>query len=239
MTFSSLQTDLQRYLERGTSVDAQVFAQLPRLINLAERAIARALKVSGFTTSVISQLQASVNTYAKPDRWRRTISMSYGSQSTLFLLTTEQGQPLGMESGPVLVQEVGSQPQNARVELFPRSLEYCRAYWPDSTQLAAPVFYADYDYQHWLIVPTPDFSYPWEIVYYQQPPLLDTTTTTNWLTEYAPNALLYRALLEATPFLKNDERIGTWKDFYTEEMANLNTEDLQRVVDRTAVRNED
>ena len=67
-----------------------------------------------------------------------------------------------------------------------------------------PEFYADYDYRHWLFAATPDENYPVEIVYYELPPLLDDAQQQNWLTDYAPNALLYGTLLEATPFLKND-----------------------------------
>ena len=47
MTFNSLITDLQQYLERGTSVDPTVFEQLPRLVNLAERDLAQTLKILG------------------------------------------------------------------------------------------------------------------------------------------------------------------------------------------------
>lgn len=211
MTFTNLQSDLRRYLERGYTTDPEVFVQLPRLITLAERAIARQLKISGFIVPVVSTLEAGVSVYAKPNRWRDTVSMNFGT----------------------------GEEQNTRVPILPRSYEYCRNYWPDSDVLGVPEFYADYDYNHWLIAPTPEIDYPWEILYYQLPALLDETNETNWLTEFAPNVLLYRALLEATPFLKNDERIATWKTFYDAEMAALDIEDLKRVADRAAVRNED
>lgn len=122
--------------------------------------------------------------------------------------------------------------------VFTRSYEYCRNYWPDATQTGAPQFYADYDYTHWLIVPTPNATYQAEILYYQLPELLDSAHQTNWLTEYAPNLLLYGALLEATPFLKNDERITTWQNFYQSAANALNQEDLKKILDRDATRTE-
>jgi hypothetical protein len=210
MTFNSLQEDLRRYLERGALVDTEVYEQLPSLINLAERAIATEMKFQGFINVVVSTLTQGVSVYQKPDRWRETVSMTFGTGLT----------------------------QNTRTSLFPREYEYSRAYWPDSDLESTPLFYADYDYTHWLITPTPDDDYPWEIVYYQQPPLLDASTQTNWLTDYAPNALLYRALLEATPFLKNDERIPTWSAMYGQQMQALHTQDLQKIVDRSATRKE-
>jgi hypothetical protein len=58
MTFETLKQDVQRYLERGATLasDPVVFEQIPRLINLAERRIARELKVQGFINVVTSDL---------------------------------------------------------------------------------------------------------------------------------------------------------------------------------------
>ena len=124
------------------------------------------------------------------------------------------------------------------VPILARAYEYCRKYWPDEAQTAAPEFYADYDYQHWLIAPTPASAQTLEILYYEQPRFLGEEFQTNWLTEYAPDLLLYATLLEATPFLKNDERIGTWQQYYDRAAQSLSSEDLKRVMDRTANRSE-
>lgn len=211
MTFNSLVADLQNYLERGTVSDPSVFNQLPTLINLAERAIATKLKIQGFLNNVTSNFAAGVGIYPKPNRWRETVSMEFGS------IVTAPATP-------------------RRTILKARSYEYCRQYWPTEGSIDIPKFYADYNYDWWLVVPTPDQSYPWQINYYQLPPLLDAANQTNWLTNYAPNMLLYRALIEATPFLKNDERIPTWQTLYQEQLQDLDVQDLQKVADREAVR---
>lgn len=212
MTFDSLKTDVQRYLERGSSsaTDPIVYEQIPKLINLAERRIARDLKIQGFQTVVTTTMQTSVCVMPKPDRWRETISINIGTGVT----------------------------NDVRKTLFTRSYEYCRTYWPDQTVLGEPVFYADYDYRHFLFAGTPDQDYPIEIVYYELPPLLDDEFQQNWLTNYAPNALLYGTLLEATPFLKNDERIPVWQQFYQMAVESLNTEDMKKIVDRSTTRQE-
>jgi hypothetical protein len=101
-----------------------------------------------------------------------------------------------------------------------------------------PEFYADYDYQHWLFAPTPAAGLSLEIIYNEMPALLDETNQTNWLTEFAPQLLLYGALLEATPFLKNDERIPVWQNMYDRAAAMLNGEDLAKILDRASVRKE-
>ena len=124
----------------------------------------------------------------------------------------------------------------SRTPIFARSYEYVRNYWPDEAQTGQPKFYADYNYNNWLIGPTPDDNYPIEILYYELPALLSDTNRTKWLTEYAPQLILYGALLEATPFLKNDERIQVWQGFYDRSMGAINKEDLQRITDRATER---
>lgn len=119
-----------------------------------------------------------------------------------------------------------------------RSYEYLRNYWPNEAETGAPEFYADYDYQHWLIAPTPNADSTLEVLYYEQPRFLDDEFQTNWITEYAPDLLLYATLLEAAPFLKNDERIPMWQALYDRAAQALNGEDLKRIMDRTANRSE-
>ena len=122
--------------------------------------------------------------------------------------------------------------------IFARSYEYLRNYWPDEQQTGTPKFYADYDYQHWLLAPTPDQPQVLEILYYEQPRFLGEDFQTNWLTEYAPDLLLYATLLEATPFLKNDDRIQMWQALYDRAAQALNGEDLKRITDRSSNRSE-
>tara|TARA_R100001015_G_C4629436_1_gene190292 strand:+ start:802 stop:1434 length:633 start_codon:yes stop_codon:yes gene_type:complete len=205
MTYDSLLVDLRRYLERGftQNSDQIVFDQLPRLVTLGERRIARELKIEGFIRAVNLPLAVGVSTYLKPDRWRDTTSMTVNGTA-----------------------------------IQARSYEYCRNYWPNEAETGTPQFYADYDYQHWLIAPTPNTTDTLEILYYEQPALLGDDFQSNWLTEYAPDVLLYAALLEATPFLKDDERIQTWRELYDRAAQALAGEDLSRIMDRTATRSE-
>jgi hypothetical protein len=205
MTYDSLLVDVRRYLERGFTQESDqiVYDQLPRLVTLGERRIARELKIQGFIRAITTPLSIGVAVYLKPDRWRDTVSMT-----------------------------VDNQP------IFGRSYEYLRSYWPNEAEKGTPQFYADYDYQHWLIVPTPVAAQTLEILYYEQPQFLGDDFQTNWLTEYIPDVLLYATLLEATPFLKNDERIQTWQTMYDRAAQAVNGEDLKRILDRTATRSE-
>jgi len=123
-----------------------------------------------------------------------------------------------------------------RQPILLRKYEYLREYWPDQTQTSVPLYYADYDYTHWLIAPTPAAAYSFEVLYYERNQPLDSTNQTNWFTIYAPQALLYGSLLQAMPFLKNDDRIPMWQAQYQAIMQVLKTEDVTRIGDRqTAV----
>jgi hypothetical protein len=122
-----------------------------------------------------------------------------------------------------------------RQPVFLRKYEYLRNFWPNATETGVPQFYADYDYTHWLVAPTPSESYNFEVVYYERTQPLDSTNQTNWFTQYAPQALLYGSLLQAMPYLKNDERIPIWQQQYEAAMAILKSEDATRNADRQAI----
>jgi hypothetical protein len=116
-----------------------------------------------------------------------------------------------------------------------RKYEYLREYWPTATTTGVPKFYCDYDYTHWLVAPTPATAYSFEVLYYERIQPLDSNNQTNWFTIYAPQALLYGSLLQAMPFLKNDERMGMWQQQYDLIIQTLKVEDQSRVGDRQAV----
>lgn len=207
MTFNSLLADLQAYLERGTAVDPTVFDQLPSLINLAERELANRLKILGFVAVVTDTLGIGQSVVPKPNRWRDTISINIG---------------------------VGT--AQVRTQIFPRSYEYSRQFHPDEDVTGQPKFYADYDYFNWLFAPSADFAYPFEVNYWELPALLDAANQTNWTTDFAPNSLLHGALLQATPFLKDDERIPVWQQIYDRDVAILEAQDVRRIIDRNVTR---
>jgi hypothetical protein len=116
-----------------------------------------------------------------------------------------------------------------------RKYEYIRNYWPNPAETDVPLFYCDYDYTHWLVGPTPNAPYVFEVLYYERAQPLDSSNQTNWFTTYAPQALLYGSLLQAMPFLKNDDRIPMWQAQYKQIIDVLKTEDKLRVADRQAI----
>lgn len=204
LTFPSLVTDLTQYAQRGNVTnDAVVQEQIPKIINLGERQIARELKIQGMINVVTFALTIGLPVYPKPDRWRETISMNIGTG-------------------------VGN---NTREPIRELAYEAANTYWPNRTTTGTPKYWADYDYTNILLVGTPDAAYPVEWLYWQLLPLLDDTNTTNWLTQYAPNALLHCCLKLLFEFLGNEDAVK-WGAQYDRDMAALAGEDMQKIVDR-------
>jgi hypothetical protein len=115
-----------------------------------------------------------------------------------------------------------------------RTYEYCRSFWPIAASTDEPRYYCDYDFEHFLIVPTPNSTYQFELSYYELPEPLSESNQTSWTTQNAPQLLLYGALMEAMPFLKNSERIVEFQGLYDRAMTNIVKEDSERIVDASA-----
>ena len=123
-----------------------------------------------------------------------------------------------------------------RKYLYNRGYEFLRSYWPDVAKVDVPYYYADYDYEHLFIAPTPDIQYQFEMQYYELPEPLSQVTQTNWTTQYAPQLLLYATLMEAMPFLKTSERIPEFQGLYDRALSSVVKEDQARALDSAAVR---
>ena len=123
----------------------------------------------------------------------------------------------------------------AKQPMLVRKLEYLNNYAPDVTATGTPLYYADYDYDHWLVAPTPDKAYAFESLCYTRLQPLSSSHQTNWLTQNAPNAMLFGTLKQTAPFLKNDARLALWKQMFDDALAALKTEDTLRIADRAAI----
>ena len=79
------------------------------------------------------------------------------------------------------------------------------------------------------LAPIPDSAYQIEMAFYEKFTALGDgtsgTVTSNWLTKNAPDVLLYGALMEAEPFIKNDERIPVWLNGYSNAIDKLQKAD--------------
>lgn len=75
--------------------------------------------------------------------------------------------------------------------------------------------------------PAPASSYAIAHVYYQQIPALSDSNTSNWLLAKSPDVYLYGSLMQAEPYLKNDERTTTWATLLQQALEALRLADEQ------------
>jgi len=185
--------------------DAAVVNFIPTAIMLAEFEIAQDIKTLGQMIVVESTMNANNPVIAKPALWRKTVSMT-------------------------LVDANGD-----KQPVYLRKLEYLNSYAPDVTATGQPLYYADYDYEHWFVAPTPSTAFAFEALCYTRLTPLSSSNQTNWLTQNAPNALLFGTLKQTAPFLKDDARLALWSQMFDASIAALKTEDQLRIGDRQAV----
>lgn len=192
VTYNSLVTSIAS----TANIDNDIFAAaIPVAMYRAQEEIARAYTGNALNLALIdATFVAGEYIVDKPFGWLNTVSFSFGSG--------DSGNTINI--------------------LKPRTYEFCSNYWTDRTATSTPKYYADYDDNHWLITPTPDDDYGIEVICKVMPVTLSEDQQTNWFTNKASGVLFYRTMLELAPYLRDDERIPAWQNFYTTGMAILN-----------------
>jgi hypothetical protein len=102
-------------------------------------------------------------------------------------------------------------------------------------QTGKPKFYAHVG-ETFELYPTPDQTYNIELVYYQSIPALSDSNTSNWLLTIAPDAYLYGALMQAAPYLGEDERVQVWNGLYVSAVSAINAVNERTRLSGTSLR---
>ena len=107
--------------------------------------------------------------------------------------------------------------------LLLKQVSFIRDYTPNASTTGQPKYYAEFDNNTFIVAPTPDSAYEVELHYYYRPASLTSTTgsETTWLSENAPNAMLYGSLVEACTYLKNYESIPVYESKFQEAILGL------------------
>jgi hypothetical protein len=190
--------------------DALFNAQIPNFIEQGINRIYSEAKNIGFEVTTTGNIAINNTTISKPANWRETISL-----------------------------EIYTEDQTFSKFLFNRSYEFCKTYWPNQTETSIPDFYADYQaYDKIFISPTADKAYQYSLIYLGVP-LFNTENSENFLTRRYPRLLFYACMLEAMPFLKDDERLGQFEQLYASSLDDINKDSTARYVDRISDRGKD
>ena len=71
------------------------------------------------------------------------------------------------------------------------------------------------------VLPAPDSSYTAELTYIATLSKLSDSNTSNWVLARHPDVYLYGSLLQAAPYLRDDERVGLWSSQYQAAMEDM------------------
>ena len=115
--------------------------------------------------------------------------------------------------------------------LLHKDVNFVQQYHIDYGANAAPKYYAIYDVDNFILGPTPDQAYTVELHYYYRPASITAGagTGTSWLSENAPNALLYGSLVEAYTYMKGEQDM---MQLYEQRFA----QEIQRLKDLAEAR---
>ena len=199
-TYATLQTAVANWLDRSDLTD-----RIPEFIALAEARMNRTLRlaimlnVDETTLGGAATLVSGTRDYALPSGYLQMVDFHLRTSpiTTLSYLTPENMNRMwaGSQGGRPLAYTIFS--DNAS---------------------GTPV-------KKVRLGPSPDSGYDYSIKFYKKIDALSDSNTTEQMLTDNPDVYLYGALLEAEPFLMNDQRVQLWATAFQESLRALQEQD--------------
>ena len=183
------------------------------------------------STSVLSDTIIQPFIESIEDKIRRTVDLNYYRKYDTATLTVNNPYlPLPSDwEATRYVQIIDA--SDDRTYLIQKDISFMNEYAPDSTATGAatPKFYAMWDQDTHYLAPTPNAALTVELAYTYKPPGLTSTNTSTWLSQNAPNVLLYGCILEALGYLKGPaDMIQYYDKMYNQSVQALATYEMGR-----------
>lgn len=105
-----------------------------------------------------------------------------------------------------------------------KDVNFVQKYTLDSSSTGTPKYYGIYDVDNLIVSPTPDQNYTIELHYYYRPASLTagSDSGTTWISQNAPNVLLYGSLYEAYTYMKGEpDVLANYEKRFVENLARL------------------
>jgi len=104
-----------------------------------------------------------------------------------------------------------------------KQASFIRSFTPNASTTGETRYYALFNESTFILSPTPAADYAFELHYQYRPASLTTTSgsDTTWLSDNAPDALLYGTLTEAATFLKVPEELAQYEQRFSQAVASL------------------
>ena len=108
--------------------------------------------------------------------------------------------------------------------LLLKHVSWIRDYTPSASTEGLPLYYSQFDDDTFLLAPTPNATLNFELHYNYRPASLTSMQSSEqtWLSDNAPNAMLYGALVEGAVFMKEaPDTIMLYEQKFQEALALL------------------
>jgi|TARA_B100001093_G_C26420319_1_gene839513 hypothetical protein len=108
--------------------------------------------------------------------------------------------------------------------LLQKDVNFLQEAYSGSTSTATPRYYAQFDEDNFIVAPTPNSNYAIELHYYYRPTSLTAgaDSATTWLSDNAPFALLFGALVDAYIFMKGEpDLIQQYEKRFIDQLTRL------------------
>ena len=159
-------TTLKQSIQDWTQNSESTFVgELDFIIKNAEERIFKVVDLDYFRKNVTGSMSSSNQFLQKPSDYLASFSLSYVNASS------------------------------ENVFLLQKDVNFIQEYNPNPATTGSPKYYASYDVDNFIVGPTPDSNYTVELHYFYRPASITTDDSgTTWLSENAPDALLYACL---------------------------------------------
>ena len=114
------------------------------------------------------------------------------------------------------------------VALKQKDTSFLRDYWPNMSTTGTPKYYADWDDNTFLVVPTPSSGLTATLSYTARPASLDGSTATTWLSTNAADLIFAACMVYANIFLKNKAKKDEWEVDYQRALTMVRDEEMTR-----------
>mgnify|MGYP003148221278 FL=1 len=175
------------------STESSFVTHLPDFIKTTEERILKAVQLDNFRKNVTGTATAS-NTYL-------STPSDYLSSFSLALIDSS----------------------NNYNYLDLKHVSFMRDYTPSASTTGTPKYYGEYDDNTFILAPTPNTNFTFELHYFYKPASLTSAgdSGTTWLSTNAPNTLLYGSLVEAMVYLKNYDAMPLFEQRFQEAIQLL------------------
>lgn len=105
-----------------------------------------------------------------------------------------------------------------------KDVNFVQQYAIDTAANGTPKYYSIFDVSNFIVSPTPSQNFTVELHYYYRPASITAGagSGTTWLSENAPNALLYGSLVEAYTYMKGEaDMMQLYEQRFAQEMERL------------------